>query len=353
MAVLDCKSVSTQIRKGALANVYYFYGADLVQVEALTRQLIQAATGGNETFALTKYEVKNFDLRALSDTAEMFPMMAPYNCIWVHDVNADSLREEQLKQLLELCANIGSQTVLLFSVTGFDVKGGKKTASGKNKKLIDCIAKHGIVCEAEQRTFAELAKALIGGAQRRGCMLERSVADEMVVRCMGNTVRLQSELDKLCAHAGGGTIAMEDVRALVAPSIETTTFALAKAVISLKPSAAMAELDRLFAMRTERTFIVHAVASAFLDLYRASVAWRSGHTAEEMRNDFSYRMDFVVRNAFRDCRKIQPERLRACVGVLCELEEKLNSSAADERVLLETAIVKMLEIASGRMEVLQ
>ncbi|MBQ8687915.1 MAG: DNA polymerase III subunit delta [Ruminococcus sp.] len=350
MAVMDCKSVSTQIRKGELSNLYYFYGADLVQVDALTKQLIKKATGDNETFALTKFEGKNLDMQELSDAVQMFPMMAPYNCIWVHDLNADQCREEQLKQLLEICSGIGAQTVLIFSITGFDVKDGKKSPTGKNKKLIDAVSGQGIVCEAVQRTFPEIAKSLITGAQRRGCQLGRSAADALVARCMGNTVQLQSELEKLCAHANGGEITETMVQTLVAPSIETTTFALAKAVISMRPAAAMAELDRLFAMRTNRTFIVHAVASAFLDLYRAAVAWRSNHTPEDMKSDFAYRHDFIVKNAFRDCRRIAPERLRACVTVLRDLELKLNSSAADERILLETAIVKMLEIASGRQE---
>lgn len=350
MAVMDCKSVSMQIRKGELANLYYFYGADLVQVDAMTRQLIKKATGDNLTLGLTKYEGKDLDMQALSDAAQMFPMMAPYNCIWVHDLNAEQCREEQLKQLLELCSDISGQTVLLFSVTGFDVKDGKKAPSGKNKKLIDCIAKHGIVCEAVQKTLPEIAKSLISGAQRRGCLLQRGAADELAARCMGNTVQLQSELEKLCAHANGGEITEAMVVSLVAPSIETTTFALAKAVVSMRPAAAMAELDRLFAMRTNRTFIVHSIASAFLDLYRAAVAWRSNHSPEDMKSDFAYRHDFVVKNAFRDCRRIPPERLRACISVLRDLEQTLNSSAADERILLETAIVKMLEITSGRQE---
>lgn len=348
---MDCKSMSTQIRRGELANLYYLYGADLVQVDAMTRQLVKKATGDNETFALTKYEGKNLDMQALSDAAQMFPMMAPYNCIWVHDLNAEQCREDQLKELLEICKNIGEQTVLLFSVTGFDVKDGRKTPSGKNKKLIDCIAKYGVVCEAAQKTLPEIAKSLISGAQRRGCQMGRGAADVLAARCMGNTVQLQSELEKLCAHANGGEITEAMITSLVAPSIETTTFALAKAVISLRPAAAMTELDRLFAMRTNRTFIVHAVASAFLDLYRAAVAWRSNHSPEDMKSDFAYRHDFIVKNAFRDCRKIAPERLRACVSVLRDLELKLNSSAADERILLETAIVKMLEIASGRQEI--
>jgi DNA polymerase-3 subunit delta len=351
MAVKDVKSTAAHIKQGDIAGVYYFYGADIVQTEALTKQLIRKATGGNETMALTKYDGKNLDLDELASSAELFPMMSEYNCIWIHDLNAESCREDQLKKLMEIISDTGDQTVIVFSVTGFDVKDGKKTPTPKNKKLIDKIAKLGTVCEAVQRTFPEIAKSLMSAAQRRGCILQRKEAEFLTARCMGNTVQLQSELEKLCAYANGGEITEKMIESLVSPAIETTVYALAKAVIALRPAQAMAELDRLYSMRTSRTFIVHAVASGFIDLYRAAVAWRNGHSPEEMQKDFGYRFDFVVKNAFRDCRKIAPERLRACISVLRDLEQKLNSSSADERVLLESAIVKMLEIASGRMEI--
>ena len=351
MAVKDVKSTAAHIKQGDIAGVYYFYGADIVQTEALTKQLIRKATGGNETMALTKYDGKNLDLDELASSAELFPMMSEYNCIWIHDLNAESCREDQLKKLMEIISNTGDQTVIVFSVTGFDVEDGKKTPTPKNKKLIDKIAKLGTVCETVQRTFPEIAKSLMSAAQRRGCILQRKEAEFLTARCMGNTVQLQSELEKLCAYANGGEITEKMIESLVSPAIETTVYALAKAVIALRPAQAMAELDRLYSMRTSRTFIVHAVASGFIDLYRAAVAWRNGHSPEEMQKDFGYRFDFVVKNAFHDCRKIAPERLRACISVLRDLEQKLNSSSADERVLLESAIVKMLEIASGRMEI--
>lgn len=350
MAVVDHKTISAKIRQGDLSGVYYFYGADIVQIEDITRKLLKKATGGNETMALVKYDGKSLDMQQLNDAAEMFPMMSPYNCILISDFNAEKCSEEQLSRLFKIIEDTAESTVIVFCITGFDVKDGKKSPTAKNKKLIDKIAKKGTVWEAVQRTFPEISKSLIAGAQRRGCTMGRSAADMLVSRCMGNTVQLSSELEKLSTHANGGEITVKMINDLVAPSVETTVFALAKAVISLRSSAAMEELDRLYAMRTERTFIVHAVASAFTDLYRACIAWRSSKTVPDMQKDFGYRFDFVVKNAFRDCRRITPERIRACITVLRDLELKLNSSAAEERVLLETAIVKMLEIASGRME---
>ena len=238
--------------------------------------------------------------------------------------------------------------MLVLDVTGFDPKNGKKTPQGKNKKLIDCIAKCGIVCEAVQRTPQVLAKELSELAERRGCVMPRDSAEELVRLCMGNTLILRSELEKLCAYADkGGTITTAMVREMTSPQLETTTFNLAKAVVSQRPKAAMEELDKLYAMRTNRTFIVHAIASAFLDLYRAAAALRAGKQVSDMKADFGYTFDFMVQNAFRDCRRLPPERLRACIRVLRELELDLNSSSGEERVMLEAAIVKMLAIAGG------
>ena len=348
MATCDPKQLHGQIRKGAFERLYYIYGADLVQVQQLTAALFKKATGGNLELSLTQFDGQKLEIKELVDASRQFSMFSNYNCIQVHDLDANRLREDQLKQLLELLPEIGDATILVFDVTGFDPKDGKKTPQGKNKKLIDCIAKYGVVCEAVQRTPAVLARELSGLAEKRGCILPPDSAEELVKLCMGNTLILRSELEKLCAYADkGGTISRKLVQEMTSPQLETTTFQLAKAVVSQRPRTAMEELDKLYAMRTNRTFIVHAIASAFLDLYRAAAAMRAGKQPGDMKEDFGYRFDFMVQNAFRDCRRIPPERLRACIRILRDLELRLNSTAGDERTMLESAIVQMLAVAGG------
>ena len=158
MPICEPKQLSAQIRKGELQNLYYIYGADLVRVKQLTASLLKKATGGNPDMALTRFDGQKLELKALEDAARQFSMFSAYNCIQVHNLDANTLREDQLKQLLELLSDVGGATVLVFDVTGFDPKNGKKTPQGKNKKLIDGIAKHGVVCEAVQRTPQVLAK---------------------------------------------------------------------------------------------------------------------------------------------------------------------------------------------------
>ena len=225
MPTCDPKQLAAQIRKGELQNLYYIYGADLVQVRQLTAALVKKATGGNADMALTKFDGQKLELKELEDASRQFSMFAAYNCIQVHDLNADSLREDQMKQLLELLSEIGGATVLIFDITGFDPKDGKKTPQGKNKKLIDCVAKYGTVCEAVQRTPAVLAKELSGLAEKRGCILPPDSAEELVRLCMGNTLILRSELEKLCAYADkGNTITVAMVREVTSPQLAQRRF---------------------------------------------------------------------------------------------------------------------------------
>ena len=101
MPICDPKQLSAQIRKGELQNLYYIYGADLVQVKQLTASLLKKGTGGNADMALTRFDGQKLELKPLEDAARQFSMFSAHNCIQVHDLDANSLREDQLKQLLE------------------------------------------------------------------------------------------------------------------------------------------------------------------------------------------------------------------------------------------------------------
>ena len=223
-----------------------------------------------------------------------------------------------------------------------DVKDGRRSVSGKNKKLVDWIAKHGTVCEAVPASLSEFVRQLCSQAKQAGCTLAESDAEEIVSRCNGDTLLLRSELEKLCACADGGTITREMIQDLVLPTVSATTFSLAGAVVQQRATAAMQALEQLFTMRVERPVLLAALNSAFLDLYRAAAAVRNHIPQADMKQDFGYRFDFQVRNAYRDCSRIPIARIRACLAILRDLEQTCNSTAIPERTAIETAIVKML-----------
>lgn len=349
MAQSDARTITAQLKKGELKNLYYLFGANVSGVEALTKAVIKKAVGENEEFALNKLKGNSLNIPELRDMIEMMPMMSEYNCILINDYNCEEQREETTKQLLEALKEIPSQTVVIFNVTGFEVKvknsKGKRTISDKNKKLADFADKNGIVCEQPLKTSSELAKEISAKVSSRGGMISIANAQELAEMCLSNTLMINNELEKLCAYANGREITREMLLELVPQQSDLTVYNLANAVVSFNKKAAFAALDDLlerFPKSDDRRYLLSVISGSFIDLYRAAAARQSGKGINEVMNDFGYRFEFMVRNAFRDSARIPIKRLRACVKILCEASAKLNSTSVNEKIVLEETLTKML-----------
>lgn len=342
MAQTDAKTIQTQLKKNELHSLYYLYGADVSGVEKLTKMIIRAAIGDNEEFALNKLNGSEINIPYFRDMMEMMPMMSEYNCILVNDYNCDEHREDENKQLLEAVKEIPTQTVVIFNVTGFDVKNGKKTISGKNKKLVDLIGKNGIVCELGTKTPYELGKLIASKVSSRGGMISVANAQELATMCLSDTLMIENEIDKLCAYADGREITSEMIHTLVSRQSSVTVYNLANAVSAFNKKAAFEALDELMAQRVGRGMILGTISGSFMDMYRAACARASGRQHGNVMSDFGYNWEFIVKNAFRDSSKMSVRRLRECVAILRDTAAALNSTSADERVMLEEAVTKML-----------
>ncbi|MBE6861321.1 MAG: DNA polymerase III subunit delta [Ruminococcus sp.] len=342
MALADVRTVMTQLKKGELHRFYYLYGRNISGVEALTKEIIKKAVGDNVEFALNKLSGTNLDVSEFRDLTEMMPMLSEYNCILVNDYNCETQREETNKALIEAIKEIPPQTVVIFNITGFDVKEGKKSVQGKNKKLADLAVKIGIACEQGIKTPNELAKEIASNVSARGSMITLPVARELAEMCLSDTLLISNEIDKLCAYAGSNEITAEIVHTLVSRQSDVTVYNLADAVAVFNKKAAFDALDELIAQRVNRGVILGSIYGSFIDMYRAACARTSGKGIPEVMNDFSYKWEFKVKNAFRDSSRMSVHRLRSCVAILRDTAVQLNSTACDEKTALEQAVIKML-----------
>lgn len=344
MPIVDAKGLQGQLKSGKIENLYYLYGSDLLQVENCVKTLVTRIAGSDND--ATKLDGASLDLSMLADEAELCPMFADYNCIVIHDCNAETMREDARKNLRQILEQVSSQTVLIFYVTGFDIYGGKtgrnKKPTPKNKTIIDYIAKHGTVCCLEPKTPSAMASDIVVSVKKRGCSIERSAAQRLAEECACQTLRIQQEIDKLCAYADGGEITEAMVREMVSPQLETTVYALTRAVVARRATDAMHAVDELLSMRVEMPYLLATISGCFIDLQRAINARQSRHTVQDVMADFSYRFEFAVENAFRDSSGESVQHITKCLKLLCNAEKTLHTQAVDERVLFERTIVEML-----------
>lgn len=350
MSTVTPADFEKEIKSAVLKNIYYIYGKDSGRVSSLSELVRRKYLGKNYTASdYSRIDGKSFSVSEFCDTAEVYPMFTDYNFIEVNDLNAEELNAEEMKLLMKTMDAIPEQTVILVSITGFDVKAGKKTPGAKNKKLIDAAAKYGTVTEADLRKPSEMYRMIMELASSFGSSINRQNAEKLAALCLGDTLRVENEIHKLSSFAYGEEITESMIDEMVSAGIDTTAFALAAAVTSFNAPLALKILDDLFMQRAEGVMIVSALSSAFIDLYRASAAMSAGVRENDVAAHFGYKgREFVVRNAFRDARRTNTKHLRKCLAILEEADLNCKSTRLDQRTLIEKSIVQML--ASGSRE---
>jgi len=342
MAQIDAKSVEAQLRNGDISNIYYFFGMDISSVETFTKRLIKHLLGEMEEFALTKINGKEFNLPSFCTTLDAMPMMSEYNVILINDYNCDEQRDNVTKEMIQTLKHIPSQTIVIFNITGFDIKGGKKSITPKNKKLTEFAAKNGVLCEFPLQTVNELSKSIVTSVSRHGCTIRPDNAKILAEMCLSNTLMINNEIDKLCAYVINGEITIDIINLCVASYSNTTVYEFAKAVFDGKRQVAITILDELLAQRIDKTIILFAISGSFTDFYRAAIALKHRRNSQDLMHDFGYYYEFAVNNAMRDCRKMSIAKIRRCIKILRNTAVLFNSATVDGRIIFEKAITEMM-----------
>lgn len=350
MPMANQKTIISRLRKGELDNLYYIYGQNVTGVQMVTKQIIRAAVGDNEEFALTRLDGKKIDFSELYDMIQMMPMMSDYNCILINDYNCEKPREEMRgqtadtfnKKLIETIKEIPPYTVVIFNVTGFEVKTKKGKVTDKNKKLADFAAKNGTVCEMGLLSPAEMTDFIMSGVSAGGSRISQHTARELADMCLYDILTVRNEIDKLCAFAQGKEITIDMLNLLVHRQSNVTVFQLADAVAAFNQRAAFNALDELMTDKNNRGSVLANITNSFLDMYRASCARNSGRNISDVMSDYSYVWEFKVKNAFRDSSRMSTARIRACIKILRDTTVQLNSTGTDEKIILEQAVTRML-----------
>jgi DNA polymerase-3 subunit delta len=345
MAQKDCRTVLTELRKNSvLERFYYIYGENVSDVERVTKAVIEKAVGDNVDFALTKINGSELNVSDFIDIIQMMPMMSEYNCVLVNDYNCEEQREDMNKRVVDALKDIPQQTVVIFNVTGFEVKSKKGKITDKNKKIGDLAVKNGIACECTVKTPQEIAKDIATKVSSRSGMITLDTAYELAVMCMCDTLMIDNEIDKLCAYANGREITSEMLHLLVPQQHDFTVYNLARAVSSFNRKESFEILNELWEKTplSERRGLISSITSSFIDLYRSACAIKVGKNYQNVVADYGYRYDFVVKIAFQNSARIPIERLRRCIIILRDTVVTMNSTGIDERIVLEEAVTKML-----------
>ncbi len=242
------------------ANVYLITGDDEPTIEAAARKLVREVAGDEpDAFALeiireregaTVADLVHEVVRALRSP----PFLGGRKTIWLqnfHGFGSEGSRKDagpEAAAFRELAgiisAGIGEDMVLVMNGPGADQRKALCRAC-KEKGVLQVAGKPDI---RDRRNWeADMRRLVRKAAEGKGVALPQPVLDYLVAALGTDTVRIDTELEKLICYCGGpdAPITLEAAREICLAEGETISWALQDAVGDRNTAAALEQIDTL------------------------------------------------------------------------------------------------------------
>jgi DNA polymerase-3 subunit delta len=248
-----------------------------------------------------------------------------------------------MKEIISSIQNLSDTNVTVFYYTGLDITEGKKSLPAKAKKIADLTMNIGSVYICNPKTPAALAIDI----EKYVASLDAEITSDdalylaEVTGC--DTMTARNECEKLASYTD--KIDRNTIDSLTPKLLEANIFDLSRAVVQNNKILAFDILKKLLYMRVEPIAILAALSGSMLDFYRAKTALLAARSTQSVKDDFLYQrnLSFRVDNAFRDTRRISLPFLQNAVRILSSTDVKMKSSAMDNVILLQTALVQIMK----------
>lgn len=286
------------------------------------------------------FDGKKLSLPEFYDAAQLISMFGSRRLIEITDLDIESLSKSDCEELCSFFDELTEDVTVLIlaSNDSVDLKKGKNA-----KKFLAAVEKNGIAAQLNQRSTGDLKQLLRARCKKRGCELSNEAAAFLTERCGTDMGRLLNECDKLCAYSDKNEITEDMIVRVCSGVISADIFALARLILKGDATLVFTEIDKLIGMREPVPLLLANLGSAFCDLARAAAARSAGKSANDLSSDFSYKFAWRAQNAFRDSAGLDPAALFSICEILSDADTALKSGGGDERILLETAVMRSMQ----------
>lgn len=340
MARLTETALRAEITSGKLRRMYFLHGEEDFLVKLYTDMIVEAAVPEDQRdMNYTKY-TKAPKADELDDILQNVPFLAEYKCVVIDDLDLEGMNTADCGVYLDVIKNIPDTAVLVISLKNVEIETQKPKE--KTKKILASLDAAGALCEFNKLPENQLIGMAMGKFERSGCKISENNARLLIEECNSSLTVMQIEIEKLCTYKKSGEITRKDIENLVPHRIETNIYNLAKELFAGRTASALHIIDDLFAQQVPPVYICAVMSMHFTDLYRAKLAQQAKKPSAEAAQAYGYYgRAFVMNYAYQSVKNLSAGYLGSCIEVLYRINRLMNSSAADNRLLLERAVTEI------------
>ena len=332
---MSIEQFKKKLKDQSVEGIYYLLGEEQFLLDRYYAQAKEICAPSLPELNLIELDGKKFDYDFFTDAIQSYPAMAEKKLVSVLDFDSGTLRGEGEKKLIAAFQDMAPGVTVIFR--------DHAKEKGKANALENLIKKSkGMIVRVDRPASATLHKWIKGLAEKYGASIYEEECAYLAEMTGSSMVRIESELQKLCAYASGGTIERELIEKMVSPEEEAAWFAVSNAICTHDFDALMRVVDLLYRQNTDDTVIAGMFYRAFSDLWRGVTALREGVTSQELASICGV-SPYRAANIMREARALKEGEVLDGLRRCRELDRKIKSSGINKKDLIYGFITELLE----------
>ena len=318
-------------------RLYVLWGQeDYLREQFLAQVKLACLPDGGDDFSLHRFDGGNLDLQKLADAVDAMPFLSERSFIEVRGYDTNKAPEAEAAQLTALISDLPDYCTLVFVMAPDFALDGRL-------KLSKALKKHGKVLQFAPQSSDAL---VIWVSRRFGALskrIARSDAEYLIEITGGLMNRMIPEIEKIASYAKDEVITRADIDAVTEKTPDAMVFEMTDRLAQGDRDGAMATLSELLAMKdAEPIALLAAIGGQMRRLYAAKICEQKRVGGSDAMELCDVRYDFLVQKLQRSARRFSLEALERSVALCAETDYAMKHTGADDLILLEDTLLKIM-----------
>ncbi len=322
------EALEIDLKKNGLRPVYLILGPELYQCRSAVSLLkSKVLSPGSEAFDYSEFAAEEVTADKIAESANTYPMVSNKRLVLVTD--AEKLKDSEQNALLDFLKNVSTRGMLILFAENLD----HRKRFYKTLREMHCVAEFPKLKGPALERWAEAFM------HRQGCRISSEAIRKIVELAGSDLQSLVTELEKLVLYAGKEqSISDNAIEDLLRASRQQSIFELIDAIARRDRNGALQSLANLLEMGEEPLRIVAMIARHCRQVLIAKDCLLQGKDVREIGIALQIGHPFILDKFMRQVRASDSSAVRQIYIHVAEIDRRIKSSSADERMMLENLI---------------
>lgn len=334
---LNYSAALRQLKAEGPQRLYLLWGPeDYLREQYLAQLKALCLPEGEDSFSYRRFDGPELPAEQLAGAVDALPFLTGRSFVELRDVDINKLKDGD--RILSILSDIPEYCTVVFVQAGqFEPDGRLKSV-----KSVRALAR-------ELKFTRQSQSMLIDWIIRRFAAAGKGIELEAAQRLIFVSGELMSglipEIEKIAAYAKGDKVHLSDVEAVANHIPEAVIFDMTDYIAQKKFNTAASVLAELLADKNNEPIpILALIGQQMRRLYAARLSIEKGLGAKYVMELCNIKYDYVANKLINSARGFTLAQLIRAVEICAETDQKIKSSAQDDRELLKEAVFR---IAAG------